>query len=90
MESGIAWVLVSTKPQFELAKDSRQFWLYVVEWARTEMATVYPIPIRTAALASSVLMEAGSLWPSMTGLTHRPNPRSWSKQTLAIAWNSLI
>ena len=33
-----------TKPQFKLAKDSRQFWLYVVEWARTEMATVYPIP----------------------------------------------
>ena len=32
-----------TKPQFEMAKDSRQFWLYVVEWARTEKAAVYTI-----------------------------------------------
>jgi Domain of unknown function (DUF3883) len=33
-----------TKPQFEMARDSRQFWLYVVEWARTENPKVYAIP----------------------------------------------
>jgi hypothetical protein len=32
-----------TKPQFEMAKDSRQFWLYIVEWVRTEKAAVYMI-----------------------------------------------
>jgi hypothetical protein len=32
-----------TKPQFEMAKDSKNYWLYVVEWARTGDPKVYPI-----------------------------------------------
>jgi len=33
-----------TKTQIELARQNRQFWLYVVEWARTEKPNVFAIP----------------------------------------------